>query len=179
VPELIERMKCGDTERRERVVPMQIIIAMLGAAKVADSASLAQQALENDIVGATMRILTLAPQAEPQPEPEPCVSASTVSVSEGVPPGVELMAVGVAAVQDVNAQAEQAIAQQMLKMLIAERIHGSKIQMELDKYAAWKDFSTADHSLFMPTTSHSSATSGGGSAGGGGAQMLADGVARV
>merc|ERR1711939_423646 len=72
VPELIERMKCGDTERRERVVPMQIIIAMLGAAKVTDSASLAQQALENDIVGATMRILTLAPQAEPQPEPEPC-----------------------------------------------------------------------------------------------------------
>ena len=52
-------------------------------------------------------------------------------------------------------------------------------QMELDKYAAWKDFSTADHSLFMPATSHSSATSGGGSAGGGGAQMLADGVARV
>ena len=48
-----------------------------------------------------MRILTEAPQAEPQPEPEPSVS---VSVSEGVPPGGELMAVGVAAVQDVNAQ---------------------------------------------------------------------------
>ena len=26
VPELIERMKCGDTERRERVVPMQVWI---------------------------------------------------------------------------------------------------------------------------------------------------------
>lgn len=113
-----------------RLLPMQIFIRMLGAARPTDSAALVQQAIDLGMVRSVMGVLS----------PVSTAVEGRSSTSRAL------------AAQSERAQLEHATAQELLKTLCSEATHGEAVAAELESYPAWAEYRDQDHALFVPSS---------------------------